>query len=204
MTRERHARVRLFVRTLLVAAGSALLFAGAGLAFNSLRPEGLPLVAPFSYAHDCPDELDPDAPLIDAKTALRIANRGDRGALLIDARPPELFDRGHAPAARSLPYSFLDPLDAPRAKKLAGHRHLFVYCDSPGDRMARLLADQMREAGLRGVKVVEGGWAALCRSLPRPPPDGCPEARPDPSHASPAGQRRDDPRPHRPPEERPR
>ena len=82
------------------------------------------------------------------------------------ARPAVLFGRGHVPGARSIPYSFVTPLTAAGAKALNAYRAIFVYCDSPGDRLASLLAAQMRERGLRQASVVSGGWAALRRLLP--------------------------------------
>jgi rhodanese-related sulfurtransferase len=141
---------------------------GVGLLYNSLRAKGIPLVAPFAYDHDCPEKLDNSSATIDAKRALALAQskrvkdaRGRRGAVLVDARPLELFKKEHAPKARSFPYSFVTPFSKKDAAKLAAYAHVFVYCDSPEDRLANVQAAQMKKQGLDQVKVVIGGLDAL-------------------------------------------
>lgn len=150
----------LALAALFVAAG-----AGFGLAFNALRPHGLPLVAPFPYAQDCPEKLhgpvDGDGPIA-VDEALRLAARG--AALLVDSRPAEDFARGHLPGARSLPLSVVSPVSPADAAPLSSAALVVVYCDSPEDRMAAIQADQLRQAGIARVRVLAGGAAALRRA----------------------------------------
>ena len=147
-------------RTTIAALALACSFAAAGLGFNALRTTGLPLVAPFPYQQDCAEKID-RSPMISASAARRLI--GDREVLLIDARPLLDFEQAHLPGARSMPFSFVNPVDARGAEALKKHRLVIVYCDSPEDRLASLLAAQLRQAGVPQVKVLVGGIAGFDR-----------------------------------------
>lgn len=145
----------------LQALGWALVASLIGLAVNAARPKGLPLVAPFSYAQDCPEKLVLTSPRVEAKLALRLSRALPKKVLFVDARPKELFATKHHAGARSLPYSFITPFQARDAAPLRALTHIFVYCDSPEDRLAGLQAELMRKAGLSQVRTIIGGLAAL-------------------------------------------
>lgn len=137
----------------ITLCGSAL-----GFAVNALRPAGIPVIAPFPYQQDCPDKVAvPTGPTVTGAQALTLVRAGR--ALLVDARPAEAFAAGHAPGAVSLPFSFIAPPADDRLATLRGRGALLVYDDSPGDKLAGLLAGQLRESGLADVKVVSGGLA---------------------------------------------
>ena len=151
------------ISTLLAAPLTALAICASastlGLAVNALRPGGIPLVAPLPFEQDCPEKLAlPRGPLVDIERATRLAAAGR--ALLLDARPAEAFAAGHIPGARSLPFSFLSSVDARLAASLKRWPLLIVYCDSPRDRLAGLLAEELRQQGLTGVRVLSGGLPA--------------------------------------------
>jgi len=132
---------------------------GLGLAANALRPDGLPLVAPFPYAEDCPDRVPLDAPQVTLAQARVLCSSG--AALLLDARPAEAYAERHLDGARSLPYSFVSPPTAATLAELRKLPRLIAYCDSPGDRLAQMLAAQLRELGAPSVHVLQAGAAAL-------------------------------------------
>lgn len=154
-------RLRPWWRPPLIALLWALGASGLGLAFNAIRPQGLPLVAPFSYDHDCEEKLVLTSPRVAASVARRFAKKLQGKVLFIDARPAELFAEKHHRGARSIPYSFIAPFSPRDAAPLARYEHIFVYCDSPGDRLALLQAELMRKAGLEQVRTIIGGLAAL-------------------------------------------
>ncbi len=151
------------LQALAVCLGLALI----GLGVNAARPGGLRLVAPFPYAQECPDKAAqvPLGPSLEASTALSLL--AAPGARLLDARPAEDYAASHVAAARSLPYSFVSPPGEAEAAELRPLAHVLVYCDSPGDRLAGLLADQLRGLGLRRVRVVKGGLDALRQAASR-------------------------------------
>jgi len=133
-----------------------LVASAVGLAFNAVRPAGIQLVAPFPYQQDCPDKLDlPRGPTVTAAEAVRLV--GAAGVLFVDARPEAAFAGGHITGARNVPFSFISPVSAEIAAVLKKKKHLIVYCDSPGDKLAGLLAEQLKERGLT-AKVLRGGW----------------------------------------------
>ncbi|MCB9557411.1 MAG: rhodanese-like domain-containing protein [Deltaproteobacteria bacterium] len=145
--------------TLGQAALISVLAGGIGLLINLTRTEALPWVAPFPYRVDCPEKLDPGAPTIDARHALPLLRTGRY--LWVDARPSEDFARDALPGARSLPLSITTPVTAADISDWKRFDAVIVYCDSPGEGLARLLAGQLRAAGLTRVKVLLGGLAAL-------------------------------------------
>lgn len=144
---------------MICAAASA-----AGLAANALRPGGIPVVAGLPYEQDCPDK---DTIVLEG-TGVAAAQAagliGRKGVLFLDARPAEDYAVRHVRGARSLPLSFIAPVDAAAAAALRPHAHLIVYCDSPEEALARRLAAQLEQRGLRGVKVLLGGLGALERA----------------------------------------
>lgn len=158
---------RVLFTVLLALAWTAGAF-GLGLAVNALRAKPLPWTAPFPYEHDCPEKLELSTPVVDAARCWKLAQskrlreQGKR-VVFVDARPEEAFAVTHLKGARSFPYSFISPFSADDAKALHAFSHVFVYCDSPGDKLAGLQAELMRKAGLNNVKVVRGGFAALSK-----------------------------------------
>jgi len=159
------ARLPTLISVPLGAVIVTLAASAVGLAVNAVRPGGIALVAPFPYEQDCPDKVVvPAGPTVDPGRAVRLAGAAD--VLFIDARPLEVYTAGHIPGARSLPFSFVTPVAPADAAELKKTRHLIVYCDSPGDKLAGLLAQQLREAGVSGVKVLTGGWAAFQNARP--------------------------------------
>jgi rhodanese-related sulfurtransferase len=155
------ARLPSVVTTPLVALAICLGASGLGLAVNAVRPGGLRLVAVLPYEQDCPDKVQLVGPTVTVAQARALVAGGR--AVLIDARPREDFDQGHIAGARSVPYSFVTPPTASDVAPLRSPAQLIVYCDSPGDKLASLLADQLRGLGLRHVRVLRGGldaWGA--------------------------------------------
>ncbi len=132
-----------------------------GMCFNSLRSSGIPLIAPFSYEGDCPEKWVIRSPTIGIDQLTSAKPKAAKATLFVDARAADAYARGHLKNARSIPYSFVDPVDQQRAAKLKKWRLIIVYCDSPGDKLAGLLAEQMRKMQLRQVQVLRGGWNQL-------------------------------------------
>lgn len=149
--------------------GQCLLIIGfastLALGLNALRTEPLPWVAPFPYEQQCKDKGDVPVPLGDSieiaqlLQGQKIANR----IVLIDARPDDLFKEKHLAEARSLPYSIFNPATADDAKALRAFAFVVVYCDSPGDALAKRLAAQLKSLGLAQVKVLKHGAKALAK-----------------------------------------
>lgn len=85
---------------------------------------------------------------------------GGSGAILVDIRGREDFERMRVPGSINIPYSELSSVPASSWKeKLAGKTTLLVVCNV-GISSARA-AGLLREAGFTGAVSVEGGWDAL-------------------------------------------
>ncbi len=149
--------------TLFLALAISLAASALGLGVNALRPGGISLVAVFPYEQDCPEKLVSSAPTVTADQAVRLVH--SPAVLFLDARPAEAFAQEHIPRARSLPYSFVTPVNAATAKTLRSYRYLIIYCDSPGDRLASMLAEQLKQLGLTSIRILQGGWIAYKKTL---------------------------------------
>jgi rhodanese-related sulfurtransferase len=150
----RAGRLSPWIATPLLCVAVCLGASALGLAVNHLRPRGLRLVAAFPYEQDCPDKVQL-GPTVTVEQARRLI--ADKRVLFLDARPREDFDHVHIPSARSLPYGF-EPPSAADVASLRPYAQLVVYCDSPEDRLAAMLAEKLRQLGLPRVSVLQGGW----------------------------------------------
>jgi len=138
----------------VLSAGAAAL----GLGVNALRPGGLPLVAaePYAIYKDCP--LLTREALAVSPAALE-ADLG--GLLLLDARPAGQQAGPRPVGSKPLAYHPLNPLDPAVVAELRalGPGRVLVIGDAELD-SGRLLAGELAEAGLQGVRYVEGGFPA--------------------------------------------
>lgn len=142
------------------AAVATLVCSAVGIAFNALRPSGIPFVASKAYEIfvPCPEPLgevegiEPSDPLIhDPKT------------LLVDARPKEEYEAWHLDGARNIPFDFLEALpdDVVRSLAASGAARVVVYGDGEDPDSGRELAREVAGRGVRNVFFVKGGAKAL-------------------------------------------
>jgi rhodanese-related sulfurtransferase len=152
---ERGGRLRP-ADVLLVLVTSAVL----ALVFNFSSPNGIP-VLPESVFQE-------PAPRIDALTAHQMASRGE--AVLVDARPAELFEQKHLPEAVSLPAALFDILYPMKlGRMLKPEQTVLVY----GRTISRRYDDDVAQKLLQrheNIRVLEEGvqgWEA--KGLPVAP-----------------------------------
>jgi len=72
--------------------------------------------------------------------------------ILVDVRPPEEFDAGHIPGARSIPLEEL----AKRLSELPADHEVVAYCRGPLCVFAHQAVRQLHAAGLRARRLEEG------------------------------------------------
>lgn len=155
-------------KALVITAGAAAI----AVTTNATRPDGIPLVTdvPYDIFSECRDaEAETEAVSEDELAA------SDAGAVLfIDARPAEQFAKAHAEGALNVPYSALfgaKPEDIEHINARVAEQQVDTvvvygaYTDpaNPGTTIdfGKPLADQLKAAGIKGVKHIGGGLEAL-------------------------------------------
>lgn len=151
---------RVVAEAALVAGASAAL----ALAVNTVRSDGLPLVArtPYEVLVPCPEpggEVTPVEP-----DELTLASQR---TFLVDARSPGEHGAAHLPGAINVPYDWLDPLPECElralARSIAASRatRVVVYgdggCPDSGEHLGREISGR----GIKNVGFVRGGAPAL-------------------------------------------
>jgi len=166
--------LRVALRIMVQAAVIVIAAAGVAMATDLARSDGIPLVAQVEYDifSQCADS--------DVETqAASAADLGAKGAaiLYVDARPAEAFAAERATGAVNAPYSVLfgatpEAIAAVKAEAAARKAtEIVVYGElaEPGSEsgavdVAKPLADQLVESGLKDAKHFAGGLAALKKS----------------------------------------
>lgn len=152
------------VEAAIVAAATVVL----ALVFNTVRPDGLPLVArtPYEVLVPCPEPGGAVTPLEPGDPAVRSPR-----TFLIDARlPNEALDHGLLPSAINVPYDWLDPLPEAELAKLvraiAASRatRVVVYGDGKRPDSGEHLGREISGRGIKNVSFVRGGAPALLQA----------------------------------------
>jgi rhodanese-related sulfurtransferase len=127
-----------------------ILSAVLSLAFNYSSPNGIPVLPEVVFQ-------DP-APRVDAPTAHQLLAR--REALLVDARPAELFQQKHIPGAVNVPAALFDVIYPMKlGPALKPELAVLVYGRTFSKRYDEELAQRLLQRHDQ-VRVLEGGLAA--------------------------------------------
>jgi len=146
------------------AIGVAAVAVLAALAFNALRPGGLPLVARAEYETmvPCPEPGGEVTPWSPAEVT------GERArTVLIDARGAAEFASGHLPGTLNVAYDWLDPTPEAHLRELARTiaasraTRVVVYGDGGRPDSGEFLAREISGRGIKNVGFVVGGAPAL-------------------------------------------
>jgi len=158
--------LRVAVQALIVVLAAA----GAAIASDLARSDGIPIVAEVEY--------DIFSKCMDSDVEAQAADAADLGArkavLYVDARPAEEFAAERAAGALNAPYSVLDgaspeaiaAIRAEAARRKAVDVVVYGEIADPSAAgaavdLAKPLAEQLVESGIPGVKHLAGGIAAL-------------------------------------------
>jgi hypothetical protein len=147
-------------RILRDAAWIGALAAAVGLAFNAVRPGGIPFVAKEAYELfvPCPEPLGEVEALDPADGRLR-----DPRTLRVDARGGDEFARWHLDGAWNVPFDYLEGVPEATVRRIAasGAAGVVVYGDGHDPDSGRELARELAGRGVRNVGFVRGGAPAL-------------------------------------------
>lgn len=181
MKTDNHMIFRILCETAAVVAIGFL----AGFANNAISPRSIPLVGRWDKAYGVPspggtNDVTRGNVEIGMEEALRLSREK---ALFLDARPAEAYAERHILGAYSLP-------EEQAASRMEGvlpliekRKKVVVYCQSMDCDEGHLLAQTLREAGIKEVFVFAGGlkeWEEagypLAQSAAPPAPPNQPTA----------------------------
>lgn len=117
---------------------------GMGLVFNHQSPWGIPLVEPDGAF----------VPTIGAREAQTLVSGGN--AILVDARPREFFDRGHAEGAVNIPAQLFDLVYMMQLAAEAPDRPIVVYGRSVSRHYDVIVARKLLNRDHERVLIVDG------------------------------------------------
>jgi rhodanese-related sulfurtransferase len=130
-------------------------------AVNALRPLPLSLVMPFPPEYRCSTLPQPGLPMR-VEMALTMFGRAD--VVFVDSRPSQAFEKGHIENARSIPYSFVDPIGQEGVSELKRYKTVIIYCNTKDAQVSMTMAGELSEAGVAGVTYLEGGFLGWAKA----------------------------------------
>jgi rhodanese-related sulfurtransferase len=145
------------------AAGVVLAGVMTALIVNTLRPDGLALVAlaPYQTLVPCPEPGGP----VEALNAGAPEISSER-SFLVDARRSSEFEKHHLPGAVNLQYDWLDPVPDDALADLAGSIaasgavRVVVYGDGGRPDSGEHLGKEISGRGIKNVFFIRGGAPA--------------------------------------------
>ena len=152
------------VHSLAVALRDALLIVllctVSGTVVNALRASRIPLVQKTEYEIlvPCPEGSGNVESL-----SVRDPMLADKRSLWVDARSPAEHQRWHPAGARNVPFDYLEPTCAAEVHTIAASRasQVVVFGDGKDPDSGEQLARELAGRGIRNVRFVQGGAAAL-------------------------------------------
>jgi rhodanese-related sulfurtransferase len=136
---------RVLLRALILVIGSATL----GLLANTISPCRIPFIAPPPSPPSAKDIVT----LADVKAAWQSGT-----SVILDARNPEDYAKGHIPTAFNLPVEEFETFFPRVAPMLTTDMTLIVYCDGEQCDLSHELQKRLRGLGFKNVRVLINGW----------------------------------------------
>lgn len=137
------------------AAAIVLVAAGLGLFVNGVSPKGIPLFGPLP-THEI-EGVDG----IGLQDVWEAFNKGQ--AIFVDARSAQEYLSGHIPGAVSLDAGSFEEKLSSFLTLVPRDATLVVYCDGAGCGASREVAELLKDAGYRNIRLFHGGWEEWIR-----------------------------------------
>jgi rhodanese-related sulfurtransferase len=141
-------------RSLLQSIGIIIISGALGIGVNAFRAEGIPLMERWQEKV-LNEQLTGGLPAVSLKQVKEAYKSG--AALLVDARDPEFFERGHIPGAVSLPVRDFDSVFPKLEEQLRAAPRVITYCDGASCEMSVELTEKLLFAGLEYIEIFTGG-----------------------------------------------
>ena len=145
------------MKSALVSAAALLVAAGAiGMAFNALRPSGIPFAGDWSPRAVIEIHAG-DLEVISVEDAFALMSQ--EKAVFLDARDHGSFSSGHIPGSVNIsPEEAVRRQDEVRTLLKSG-RTLIAYCYDVSCPLGSDLVKNLRDLGVGPIKVMPEGWA---------------------------------------------
>lgn len=137
-------------------AAIVLVATGLGLLANAVSPKGIPLFGPLPLPEI--EGID----WIGLEDARQAYEKGQ--GIFVDARSPEQYRAGHIPGAVSMDASSFEERLSSFLALVPQDTPLVVYCDGAGCGASREVAELLKDAGYRNIRLFSGGWEEWVRS----------------------------------------
>jgi len=141
-------------RSLLQSIGIIIISGALGIGVHAFRAEGIPLMERWQEKV-LNEQLTGGLPAVSLKQVKEAYKSG--AALLVDARDPEFFERGHIPGAVSLPVRDFDSVFPKLEEQLRAAPRVITYCDGASCEMSVELTEKLLFAGLEYIEIFTGG-----------------------------------------------
>jgi rhodanese-related sulfurtransferase len=128
----------------------------AGLGFNLLRPERLPLVADWTIEGRLKARFGEKA-VISLEEAKQVFF--SKKAVFLDARPPRDYREGHIQGARNLPIEAFDKHFDKATRDLPQESLIITYCDGETCTESNNLTKMLKDMGYENVRILVNGWS---------------------------------------------
>ena len=139
---------RIFISAAVMVAVCAVW----AVAFNAVRPNGIPWLRPRAT-----EGVDGGGKLLNLARAKEMF---DRGAMFIDTRTPDEFATGHIRGAQLLYYTHVETEWNRVFADVDFDQPIVCYCSGGGCNSSLIVADFLEKQGFGKVFVFEGGWPA--------------------------------------------
>ena len=128
----------------------------AGLGFNLVRSERLPLIADWSIEGRLTARFGEKA-IISLEEAEQVFF--SKKGVFLDARPPNDYREGHIQGARSLPIEAFDKHFDKATRDLSQEALIITYCDGETCTQSNKLTRRLKELGYENVRILVNGWS---------------------------------------------
>ena len=127
-----------------------------GLIVNQLRSDSMPLLGDWSPEARITLKFGKNIliPFEEAKDKFLTD-----AAVFIDARTPELYQKGHIQGARNMPIGDFDQLSDRVFMEFPADTLFVTYCDGEDCTLSAALALKLKEIGFENVRVLHNGWS---------------------------------------------
>jgi len=141
-------------RSILQVIGIIIVSGAVGIAVNTFRANGIPLVERWEdkVLHE---QVTRGLPVVSLKQAKEAHVSGE--ALFVDARDSDLYEEGHIPGAVNLPVREFELVFPKLKERLLAATWVITYCDGASCELSVQLTEKLLFTGVDRIEIFAGG-----------------------------------------------